>query len=78
MAYIGGRYRVWVYGQENDISLRMYDYIQTEQEARAVANAEWVKDEVRRVLITRNGFDAKKRRKPATVVQQSKSIETEV
>ena len=72
MAYIGGTYRVWVYGWGNAVSLRMHDCIRTEQEARKVANAEWVKNEVRRVSITRNGFDSKKRRKSVTIAEAVK------
>lgn len=72
MAYIGGMYRVWVYGENEYVSLRMIDYIKTEQEARAVANAEWVKHDVKRVRITRNGFDGKKRRKSVTIAEAVK------
>lgn len=64
MAYIGGIYRVWVYGGDDEsVSFRMIDYIKTEREARAVANAEWVKPDTKSVKITLNGFDNHKRRK---------------
>lgn len=72
MAYIGGMYRVWVYGDDEYVCLRMIDYIKTEQEARAVANAEWVKPDVKRVRITRNGFDSRKRRKAVTIAEAVK------
>lgn len=72
MAYIGGRYRVWVYGDDEDIFLRMIDYIKTEQEARAIANAEWVKPDTKSVKITLNGFDNHKRRKATTIARATK------
>lgn len=67
MAYIGGSYRVWVYGDDDCVSLRMIDYIKTERDARAAANAEWVKPDTKSVKITLNGFDNHKRRK-ATII----------
>ena len=73
MAYIGGMYRVWVYGDNADVSLRMVDDIKTEQEARAVANREWLKPDVKRVQITRNGFDSRKRRKAVTIAESVKA-----
>lgn len=73
MAYIGGMYRVWVYGDNADVSLRMVDDIKTEQEARAIANREWLKTDVKRVKITRNGFDSRKRRKSVTIAEAVKA-----
>ena len=49
MAYIGGRYRVWVYEDDLDISVRMIDNIETESQARAIANCEWVKPDTKAV-----------------------------
>ena len=72
MDYIGGMYRVWVYGDNADVSLRMVDDIKTEQEARAIANREWLKPDVKRVKITRNGFDSRKRRKAVTIAEAVK------
>lgn len=72
MAYIGGMYRVWVYGDNADVSLRMVDDIKTEQEARAIANREWLKPDVKHVKITRNGFDSRKRRKAVTIAEAVK------
>ena len=73
MAYIGGMYRVWVYGDNADVSLRMVDDIKTEQEARAIANREWLKPDVKCVKITRNSFDSKKRRKAVTIAEAVKT-----
>lgn len=73
MAYIGGMYRVWVYGEDENVSLRMIDDIKTEQETRSLANSEWLKADVKRVKITRNGFDSRKRRKAATVAEAVKA-----
>lgn len=73
MAYIGGMYRVWVYGEDENISLRMVDDIKTEQEARAIANREWLKPDVKRVQITRNGFGSRKRRKAVTIAEAVKT-----
>lgn len=73
MAYIGSMYRVWVYGEDENVSLRMVDDIKTEQEARAIANREWLKPDVKRVQITRNGFDSRKRRKAVTVAEVVKA-----
>lgn len=73
MAYIGSMYRVWVYGDNADVSLRMVDDIKTEQEARAIANREWLKPDVKCVKITRNGFDSKKRRKAVTIAEAVKT-----
>ena len=75
MAYIGGRYRVWVYEDDLDISVRMIDNIETESQARAIANCEWVKPDTKAVKITRNLFDSHKRRAPkkiAAVIKKSK------
>lgn len=73
MAYIGGAYRVWVYGGDDDyISLRMIDYIKTEREARAVANAEWAKPDTKAVKITLNGYGSHKRRKVTTIATATK------
>lgn len=73
MAYIGGMYRVWVYGEDENVSLRMIDDIKTEQEARSLANNEWLKPDVKRVKITRNGFDSRKRRKAVTIAEAVKA-----
>lgn len=73
MAYIGGMYRVWVYGEDENVSLRMVDNIKTEQEARAIANSEWMKPDVKRVKITRNGFDSRKCRKAVTIAEAVKA-----
>ena len=73
MAYIGGMYRVWVYGEDENFSLRMIDDIKTEQEARAIANREWLKTDVKRVQITRNGFDSRKHRKAVTIAEAVKT-----
>ena len=70
MAYIGGTYRVWVYGEDEDVSLRMIDTIKTE--ARDIANREWVKNDTRAVKITRNGFDSRKRRQSTLIATASK------
>ena len=72
MAYIGSMYRVWVYGDNADVSLRVIDDIKTEQEARSLANSEWLKPDVKRVKITRNGFDSRKRRKAVTIAEAVK------
>lgn len=73
MAYIGGMYRVWVYGEDENVSLRMIDDIKTEQEARSLANSEWLKPDVKRVKITRNGFDSRKRRMAVTIAEAVKA-----
>lgn len=72
MAYIGGMYRVWVYGDDEDVSIRAIDYIKTWQEARAIANTEWVKPDTKSVKITLNGFDSHKRRKATTIAEATK------
>ena len=73
MAYIGGMYRVWVYGEDENVSLRMIDDINTEQEARSLANSEWLKPDVKCVKITRNGFDSRKHRKAVTIAEAVKA-----
>lgn len=71
MAYIGGRYRVWVYKNNSEYS-NLIDNIQSEKEARTIANAEWVNPDTKSVKITRNGFDSKKRRKSVTIAESTK------
>lgn len=71
MAYIGGMYRVWVDTTNSEYS-KLIDYIKTEQEARQIANAEWVKPYVKAVRITHNGFDSRKRRKSTTIAEAMK------
>ena len=73
MAYIGGMYRVWVYGEDENVSLCTIDNIKTEQEARSLANSEWLKPDVKRVKITRNGFDSRKRRKALIIAAAVKA-----
>lgn len=71
MAYIGGMYRVFVYEYGSEYSRRI-NYIQSEKEARAIANAEWVKLNVKSVKIIRDGFDGRKRRKSVTIAEATK------
>lgn len=72
MAYIGDKYRVWVYVDKKDVSLIMIDGIDTEEEARAIARAEWVKPGTKSVKISRNCFDSHKRGNSVLVAVASK------
>lgn len=73
MAYIGNKYRVWVYVDNKDVSLIMIDGIDTEEEARCIAKAEMAKPGTKSVKISRKCFGSHKRGNSVLVAVASKN-----